>query len=82
MTRWPCGQNARLKVSPAATDQPRVPTRGWAGTAGFDYGDGQYVLPALRQTPQSPRRYLIDRSGSRRVRFGVDLERDRKALTR
>ena len=49
------------------------------GLPGFDYGNGLYVLRALRQPLGLPRPYVIDRSGPRRVRFGVDPERDRKA---
>jgi hypothetical protein len=87
-----CGRSrvgGALALWPERLTQAWTPPTGRAcprdarrGLPGFDYEDGPYVLAALRQPPGLPRLYLIDRSGSRRVRVGVDPERDRKAPIR
>jgi hypothetical protein len=70
-----------LDASVDATDRATRARRGAGVARVLTAGNGSYVLPALRQ-PRLPRSYLIDRSGSRRVRFGVGPERDRRAPTR
>ena len=75
---------ARWPLRPERSTQGRKPGRhrpcdvclrdARRGLLGFDYGNGPDVPPALRQPPRLPRPHLIDRSGSRRVRFGVDPE--------
>jgi hypothetical protein len=49
------------------------------GLPGFDYGDGLHLLSAFTPAPRLSRPYLIDHSGSRRVRFGAAPGADRKA---
>jgi hypothetical protein len=83
VTFWLDGQNVRRKDARPGCHRPRDASLRDArrGLPGCDYGNGPYVLPALRQPPVAAS--LSDySSGSGCVRFGVRPERDRRAPTR